>query len=715
MTTVLYRLGRGCAAHPWRTLAAWMVVLAALFGAAAAFGDETRDDWTVSDAPAQRGIDLLRDHLPAAANAGARVVVHDADGRVPAAALDRLADRLADVPHVAVVAPPRLSADGSTALVAVSYDVKVTDPAVYQRTGPLERAVAPTRADGLTVELGGDLPETAAAPIEGQGELIGVVVALIVLVLALGSVVAAGLPIGIAFIGLGAASAGITLLAATMDVSTSAPLVATMVGLGVGIDYALLLVTRQVEYLRVGHDLPEAAGRAAATAGRAVVLAGSTVLVSLFGLRLAGLPTYSAFGLTTGLAVVGVMAAALTLVPAFSRLAGRRLLPRAVRRGRATTVRAPLAERWATRVARRPVVWALAATTVLVALAAPVLALTTWPQDASSQSSELTTRRAYDLVADEFGPGANGPYLLVVDRAQAGPDATVRTLDALRSDGRIARIAPVVTSPDGALDVVSAEARFGPTDGRTADLVADLRDAVPSGVELTGTTPLFADISDLLADRLPVVIGFVVGVSVLLLGMMFRSVVVPLKAAAMNLLSVGAAYGVLVVVFQWGFGSSLLGLDHASPVSSWMPILLFTILFGLSMDYEVFLLSRVREAWLATGDPRRSVTAGVGSTGRVISAAAAIMVAVFVGFAFETDVIVKQLGLGLAVAVFLDATVVRLVLVPATLTLLGRRNWWMPAWLDAVLPRIRSEAAGTGASDAPDATDTPRDLATTAR
>ena len=356
----------------------------------------------------------------------------------------------------------------------------------------------------------------------------------------------------------------------------------------------------------------------------------------------------------------------------------------------------PLMARWAVRVGRRPLPWALAAAIVLMVLAAPAAAMRTWPQDPSSQTEDLTTRKAYDLVTDEFGPGANGPVTYVVDRSvvpEAQVTALARSVEA-RDD--IAAVSPVVSSPDGALAVFEAEPTFGPTDERTIDLVESLRADAPEGVELTGETPLFADIATMLQGRLWLVVGFVVAVSVLLLGMVFRSVVVPIKAAAMNLLSIGAAYGVVTVVFQWGWGAELLGLDHAMPVSSWIPILMFAVLFGLSMDYEVFLLSRIREDWLATGDAHGSVVRGLSSTGRVISSAAAIMVAVFLGFASEVDVVVKQLGVGMAVAITLDATLVRMVLVPATMSMLGHWNWWMPAWLDRLLPTVHAELARSG-------------------
>ena len=688
MSFLLHRLGRGAAAHPWRTISAWLVVAVAVFGLAGAFGGTTQDNWNIPGAKAQQGIDLLRAHTPGAGNATARVVVHDRDGgRVDADVIDPLTRRLLAMDHAVSVSAPRASADGDTMLLTVGYDVPVTDTDLMGNLTPLEKAVAPTRADGLQVELGGDLPDTAAAPMRGQGELIGIVAALVILVIAFGSVVSAGLPIVVAMVGLGVGSAGVTLLCAVMDVSTTAPMVASMVGLGVGIDYALLLVTRFAEFLQAGEDEHDAAGHAVATAGRSVVFASATVLVSLLGLKLSGLPTFDAFGFATALAVVAVASAALTLVPALCGLAGRRLLPRRVRRNRERSG-SRVMERWAARVGRRPLAWALLAATVMLTLAAPTLTMRTWPQDSSVQPADLTNRKAFDLVTDEYGPGANSPitYVAPTDRLDGSRTAQLARQVAARPD--IAWVSPVQVSADHALRMFVAEPTFGPTDERTNALVDDLRVEAPRGVQITGSTPLFADIADMLATRLWLVVAFVVGVSVLLLGMVFRSVVVPLKAAAMNLLSICAAYGVLTVIFQWGWGVDLLGLDHAMPVSSWLPILLFAVLFGLSMDYEVFLLSRVREDWLDTGDAHGSVVRGLSSTGRVITAAASIMVAVFVGFATEVDVVVKQLGIGMAVAITLDATLVRMVLVPATMTMLGRWNWWMPRWMDRALPAL---------------------------
>ncbi len=701
MRTVLYRLGHSSAAHPWRVLLGWVLALAVAAGIASAFGGQTQENWDVPGARAQQGVELLRQHGENAANADARVVVHreggtltDASGR---AALADLTARLSRMPHAASVSLPRMSADGDTALLAVEYDAPVTDRDLMGKGEPLVEAVEPTRDTGLQVELNGTMAEQSAEPMKGTGELIGIAAALLVLVLAFGSVVAAGLPIGAALVGLVLGGFGTTLLAGAMDVSPSAPIIGTMVGLGVGIDYALLLVVRFAEQLRQGAEVRHAAGLATATAGRSVVFAASTVLVSLLGLGLAGLPTYSAFGLVTAISVASVALVCLTLVPALCRLGNRRILARAerrtTRRARRSPGRAPLTARWAQRVGRRPLPWALGAVVVMLSLAAPVLDMRTWPTDISVHAQGTTLREGYDLVADEFGPGANGAMLAVVDHAAVdSPRAAVEaTVQAFESDDRIAVVAPPVTSRDGELTIVTAEPTFGPSDPEVSDLVHDVRADLPGGVELTGLTPLYEDISQLLADRLWVVVAFVVGMSFLLLTMMFRSVLVPLKAAVMNLLSITAAYGVLTVVFQWGWGAQLLGLDHSTPVSSWMPILLFAILFGLSMDYEVFLLGRIREEYDSSGDSRASVVRGLAATGRVISCAAAIMVAVFLGFATESDPVVKQLGLGMGVAVALDATVVRMVLVPATMSLLGDLNWWMPRWLDRLLPRIDHE------------------------
>jgi RND superfamily putative drug exporter len=710
---LLARLGGAAAAHPWRTIGAWLVLLAAAIGLAATVGGSPHDDYNVKGSPSQAGTDFLTENFPEHAGTDARVVVHR-DRPLDAADLTALTQRLGTLHGVSHVDAPRLSADGDTALVGVQYDIPVTDFEGTEGVDALRSATAPLERAGYTVDLGGQIPENIGEP-SGVAEAVGILAALVILVIAFGSVVAAGLPLAVALIGLGVGSAGITLLAAFIDVSTIAPTIASMVGIGVGIDYALLLVTRHVEGLRAGLSVRDAAARANATAGLSVVFAGTTVFASLLGLRLAGLSTYATSGYATLIVVLAVMLTAVTLVPALCGLAGLRVLRKrqraAVRSSSDALVtdlvvvpETPAAtstrtRRWAERVGRRPLPWALAALLGLLVLAAPVLDMRTWPQDAGSQPTSDTTRRAYDRVAAEFGPGANGPFVIAVDLAKvpaAQLPALARELAAVPG---VAGVTPPVVDDAGNAGLLMLEPSTGPQDERTPALLDRLRsDVLPDGTMVTGLTPVFADISQRLADRLWLVVAFVVGLSLLLLTAVFRSIVVAAKAAVMNLLSVAAAYGVMVAVFQWGWGAELLGLPGPVPVSSWVPILMFTILFGLSMDYEVFLLSRIREDWLATGDPHGSVVRGLAATGRVITSAAAIMIAVFVGFGLDPNVTVKMMGVGMAVAVLLDATIVRMVLVPSTMSLLGRANWYLPRWLDRALPHLDVEGRAPATS-----------------
>ncbi len=692
MTRFLYRLGWAVAGHPWRTVAASLTALLLCFAAAYWVGGSPADNYNVPGARSKAGTELLHERFPAMSGAGAAVVI-TSDSALPSDVLTALSSDLAGMPHVISVSPPRLSADGATALISVRYDAPVTNPDLMANTAPLEEAVAATRADGYTVLLGGELPETVR-DLGGRGEASGVLVAILLLILTFGSLVAAGLPLAGAFLGLGLGTAGVTVLAGFTDVSTSAPTVATMVGLGVGIDYGLLLITRFVEMLRAGFDRREAAARANATAGRSVVLAGATVLVSLMGLRLSGLPVYASFGYATAITVGSVVLVSVTLVPALAAVAGRRVLPRRERHARRVLLtRTSVIARWARVVGQRPLLWAVSATVILLALAAPVLDMRTWPQDAGSQPAELEVRQAFDVVAAEFGPGANAPMIMVVDLQQIDRAQLGSLTGRVSSTEGVVTVSPPLLSPDGTAAVVQIEPAFASSDPRTTPLIEHIRDDVlPRGAELTGGSPILSDISVMLEERIWLVIGFVVALSVLLLAVMFRSLVVPIKAAVMNMLSIAAAYGVVVAIFQWGWGTSLLGLDHAMPVSSWIPILMFTVLFGLSMDYEVFLLSRIREDYLATGDPHASVVHGLAATGRVISAAAAIMVAVFLGFSTAADITVTMISIGMAVAIAIDATLIRLVLVPAVMAMLGRWNWWMPRWLDRLLPHVDAES-----------------------
>ncbi|ROO83651.1 RND superfamily putative drug exporter [Actinocorallia herbida] len=687
MSRLLYRLGGSAARRPWRMIGLWLAAVAVFSGLAAGFGGALHDDYTLEGTGSQQATDLLREHFPLMAGADARVVVRG-DGPLDTAAVAAAGTRIAGLPRVAGVEDPRMSADGRTALITVRYDRAVTELAPKKDLALLEEAA---RVPGARSEFGGQVPENVSAP-GGLSEALGVTAALVVLFLAFGSVIAAGLPLAVALTGLGVGVSGITVLAAFIDVSTTTPTLAVMIGLGVGIDYALFVLTRFRENLAEGMAVPEAVASAAATAGRSVLFAGLTVLFALCGLAFAGLPVFVTMGYATGLVVAATMASALTLLPALLGLAGRRVLRRRERRGAAVAVASPRIAAWAARVGRRPLPWLLAALTLLLALAAPTLALRNWPSDASSEPTSATVRQAYDLIADAYGPGANGPLVVALDLGEGADPAAVR--DRLAGLPGVAAAAEPVVSPDGAAAALTVIPRFGPQDERVAPLVDAIRAQVrPEGGEVTGLTAAYRDISELIMDRLPVVVLVVVGTSCALLLLVFRSIAVPLKAAVMNLLSVGAAYGVVTALFQWGWGASALGLPHGVPVSSYVLPLMFAVLFGVSMDYEVFLLSRVREEYERTGDARGSVVAGLASTGRIITSAALIMIAVFAGFMLDPAVLIKQMGVGLAVAVAVDATLVRLVLVPATMALLGRANWWLPGPLARVLPAVRPRAA----------------------
>lgn len=683
MTTSLTRLGRYCALRPRRTLLLWVVVLALAWTVAATFGTPGEDDYDIPGTESLAATTFLRAEFPDVSGDEARVVLHD-DRPLSDNQIGRTAAAIADLDDVGAVTT-RWSDDGRTALVSVQYTEPVTSFHGTEALDALDTATAAVRDTGVQVEYGGLVAENAM-PAGSNAELIGIGVALVVLLLAFGSVLAAGLPLLVALFGLGVGMALVTTIGSLIDVSGSAPMVATMVGIGVGIDYALLLLSRYLDLVRHGEAPVDAAARATGTAGTSIVYAGAAVLVSVSGLALGGLPVFTSFGYATGLVVLAVVAVSVTLVPALCAWSGHRMIPRR-RRNQPTPARSPLTARWAATVARRPVAFALLAVTALLALAAPTLTMWTWPQDAGTQDESRTTRQAYDLVRDAFGPGANGPLVVAVDLTTGADPGEIA--ERLRADSGVALVSDPVTSASGRAAVMTVEPTTDPQDPASADLVDHLRtEVLDDEAMVTGTSAVFADIAEKLSDRLWLVIAFVVSTSFVLLTAMFRSVVVAAKAAIMNLLSVGAGYGVLTAVFQWGWGAELLGLPHSTPVSTWVPILLFTVLFGLSMDYEVFLLSRIRQAWLDSGDTAASVVEGLAATGRVITSGALIMVSVFVAFGLDTDVTVKMIGVGMAAAIAVDATIVRMVLLPATMRLLGDLNWWMPRWLDRVLPSL---------------------------
>ncbi len=671
--------------------AAWAAAAVVVLGLAGTFGGSLNDDYVIPGTSSQRAYDMLREDFPAFSGADARVVVHAAQGTVDPADLEAAQRQLAGVEHVSQVAPAQVSEDGGTALIAVQYDVPVTDFKGDAGLVALEDATADLAEQGYQVEFGGQMPENIGAP-GGTAELVGIGVALLILFLAFGSFVAAGLPIGIALVGLGIGTGGVTLLAALTDVTTVAPTLASMIGIGVGVDYALFIVTRHRDALARGLSVPDAAAEASATAGQSVVFAGSTVLLALSGLLFTGVPNFRAMGYAPGLVVLLIVAAAVTLLPALLGLAGMRVYNRKTRRSghlESAASHSPAAARLAHTVAGRPVVWLLGSLVLLLALAAPALGMKLGNADAGNESESTTIRQAYDLVAAGFGPGANAPLLVAMDVDKVGGQAGIDSLaDELASTDGVAAVTPAQLSPDGSAAVLTVTPTHGPQDDATLDLLDRIRAELPAGAELGGSTPGMTDFTDRLSENLWVIVSVVLATSFLLMVLAFRSIVVPVKAALVNLLSIGAAYGVITLAFQTDRGAHLLGLPDAVPIAPYVPVLMFAILFGLSMDYEVFLLSRVREEFLRTGDSKASVVAGLSSTARVITSAALIMVAVFMGFALDPGVAIKMIGIGLATAIAVDATIVRLVLVPATMALLGARNWYLPAWLDRVLPNV---------------------------
>jgi RND superfamily putative drug exporter len=736
MSKALHRLGRFAVRRRRAVLLAWLAAAALLWAGATGAGGAYSDDFRIPGVESQKALDVLAERFPEAAGGSAQVVVHTDDGDLAAPdhepVVADLVERLGTMPGVVTAIDPQavglVSDDGHTALVQVQYDEEPRElgDEAYER---LEAAVEPAREAGLQVELGGELPQFAEEVETGTAEMLGVIGAIAILLVAFGSVIAMGLPIGIAAFGLGCSTALILLGTTVFDLPAESGILATMIGMGVGIDYALFVVTRYRAELRSGLTVADAAGRANATAGQAVVFAGGTVVIAICGLALAGIPAVTAMGMASALVVAVMVLATVTLLPALLGFAGLRLkdatLPwarrreadeeewreRLIRLGVSPDLRPNRWQRWGNHVTRHPWPWLVVGAAALLLVATPLLSMRLGQTDAGTNPPSSTTRKAYDLTADAFGPGFNGLLLLSVELSGDGT-ADAAALDALGrglgADPSVAVAAPAEVNEAGDAAIVTVIPAAAPQDAETSELVHRIRDEiVPAALDGTGSeayvgglTAVFIDLSDKVASRLPVFIGAVVGLSFVLLMAVFRSVLVPLKAALMNLLSIGAAYGVVVAVFQWGWGKSLIGLDETVPIVSFVPMFMFAVLFGLSMDYEVFLLSRIREEHLEGRDNTASVITGISSTARVITSAALIMICVFAGFVFGPQPIVKMFGVGLATAVLVDATVVRVVLVPATMRLLGEANWWMPRWLDRLLPNLDIE--GTGALPAPE-------------
>ncbi|WP_433472449.1 MMPL family transporter [Spirillospora sp. CA-142024] len=686
----------------------WVAVLAAI-GVGAAHASKAPDDgFTMPGIESQKAFDLLEQRFPgsAADGAAARIVFVAPHGQKITAsgdrrAVERVVAEAARGPEVAgAVSPFRaqaVSGDESTAYATVNYKIKAKDLSEADKK-PLRDAVERGRDAGLRIEVGGDALATQPSA-GGSAEVIGILVAAVVLLLTFGSLAAAGLPLLTAILGVGVGMASIMALGATLGLSETTGTLATMLGLAVGIDYALFVVSRYREERANGHLPREAAGLAAGTAGSAVVFAGLTVVIALAGLSVVGIPMLTKMGLAAAGAVAVAVLIALTLVPALLGFWPNAVLSRGTRKGRAREAGAGGA-RWARFVLRFPIPVLLAGVAGLGAIAVPALHLQLGMPGDEAKPTSTTERRAYDALADAFGPGFNGPLTVVVD-AKGAPDpkAAVRTVSQrIAATGGVVSVSPARFNPVGDTAVLSAVPSTSPTDARTRDLVERIRAERPrveaaAGVdyEVTGTTAVNIDVAGKVQDALIPYLAIVVGLAFLLLLVVFRSLLVPVKAALGFLLSVLAALGAVVAVFQQGHGAGLLGVEQTGPIMSLMPIFLVGIVFGLAMDYEVFLVARIREAHVHGEPPGAAVAAGFRHSARVVVAAALIMIAVFSGFVGAGESMIKMIGFGLAVAVLFDAFVVRMAIVPAVLAVLGKYAWWMPRWLDRLLPRVDME------------------------
>ena len=698
------------AAHPWRVIFMWVVLVILAVAAVRTFGGTLTDSFTVPGTESQDAFDLLAERYPARSGSELVAVFHAPDGRVDnaevRATMQDFARHAMAVDEVAVVDLPHqrpggISPDGQTAIVRVAFD-KLSNDLDVENIGAIIKHGETLRSDTLQIDFGGEPVREYETEPPGAAELVGLAAAMIILIIGFGSIFAAGMPIVSALVGLAIGTVGIVIAAASLDISTVAPTFGAMLGIGVGIDYALFVIARFREQLAAGLDPREAARASVTTAGRAVAFAGSIVVVSLLGLFAIGIPLIANLGLAAAMVVMLEMLVAISLLPAMLVLIGRRIDRFAIpglhytaggERGRWY--------RFSRRIERRAVIYLFLASAILITLTIPAFTMELGVSDDGNRPSSYTSRRAYDLIADAFGPGSNGILFAVVDNQnqQLRPGDLQAVTQALAATDGVAAVLPPDISANGETARIPIISTTAPQAAESRQLVGRLReDAVPvaladamprTTIYIAGTVAAYEDVTTKMISRLPYFFVIVIGVSILLLMMAFRSIVVPLKAAVLNMLAIGAALGFTVAIFQWGWGLSLIGLDRTGPIESFIPMFMFAILFGLSMDYEVFLLSRIREHWLETKDSGESVAFGIGASARVITAAAAILIAVFGSFAFFGDErAVKEFGMGMAFAIFIDATLVRLVLVPAFMQVAGPLNWYMPKWLDTMLPGL---------------------------
>src|SRR4051794_22182745 len=708
MSHLLYRIGNFAGRHPWRVISVWMFIAGAIFMLNSSQGGQYDESFSLPGSESQAASDAIQARFPQETLYSSNVILHTEDDlTAPAmqAAVTQAVENLSAGPHVIAVSSPydprgpTVSADRRTAFVTVGFDTEKVGLVEFEAA---DKAVQDLRVAGIQVEYDGGLGSANAAA-GGNSEMIGILMAILILAIAFGSLVAMSLPIVAALTAIVVGSSAIGIMSGLVAVPEVTGIVGMMLGLGVGIDYALFILSRHRQNLASGQSVPVAIGRANATAGLSVLFAGVTVIVAIMGLKVSGIPMMAMMGYGSAIMVAVTMLASITLLPAMLGVVKHKVNSARIPFLKPKPAYDPEAKsaRWAQRVVDRPLRYGGVAAVLLGILAIPAFSMQLGVADAGNDAPDSTTRKAYDLMADGYGPGTNGPLEVVLESdGNALPhDAITRVGTALAQVPGVVSVGRPTTNQAADVAIFTVTPSTSPQDAKTGELLADIRgDVLPEALEgtdvqasVTGATALTDDVSSRLQQRMPLFLGAVIGLSFLVLMVVFRSVLVPLKAAALNVLGVGAAYGVIVAVFQWGWGASLIGVHESVPIMPLAPMLMFAILFGLSMDYEVFLMSRVREQYLKHRNPERAVVEGVGSTAKVITSAAIIMISVFGSFILDVDVTTKMFGVGLAVAVLLDVTLVRMVLVPAAMSLLGHRAWWLPAWLERRLPVIDIE------------------------
>jgi putative drug exporter of the RND superfamily len=734
MNGLLERLGAFAARRHWIVIISWVIVLGALLATSQKWGGTYVNNYTVSGTDSANGLNRLNADFPQQGGYAGQIVFHARHGTVTQqqSAINQATSNVAHLPHVTKATSPfasqdsgMVSKDGTIAYASATWKVN-PDSLGTSYLHKLDNAVKPATNAGLKVDYGAGAGQIGQTTSDRTSEAIGLGCALLLLLFMFGSLITAMIPLISAVFSVGAGLALLGLLASVITFPTTAPTIATLLGLGVAVDYGLFLVSRHREQLDTGMAVDKSAALAEGTSGAAIVVAGSTVVVSILGLYVVGVSFVGSLGLAAALVVAVTMLAALTMVPALMGLVrgNVRSLPDRIRarrqgisvREQARKTAAATEEqhehsafaRWGRMVSGRPWPWGIASVVLLVVLAIPLFSITLGQPDNGTNPTSQSNRRAYDLIKQGFGVGVNGPLAVVVPLPKQSSSATQQLLSTMQKNvsgtSGVASVSPASINSSGNTAVFNVIPTTRPQATATTDLVRTLRDTVlpKSNVTtyVTGTTAGQVDFTDRITGRMVWLILAVVAIAFILLTVAFRSVVIATKAAILNLLSIGAAYGVIVAIFQWGWGESLVGIPTTLPIPAYVPMLVFCIVFGLSMDYEVFLLSRIHEAWIRTRDPHRAVAIGIGGTARVITTAASIMVVVFASFVLSTDPTVKMLAIGMAFAVLIDATVVRMVLVPSIMSVLGKHAWWMPHWLEPVVPHLQLEGSAAAAAAA---------------